>query len=655
MLKRLLAVCGAFWIPASGVQAETLLDETSVIVAPTAPSAVLREFDVIDAGTYELTVTDLAVPSALSNERAAVLRDGVIVKQLELGDAASMSVTFEATPGSYALTIVATPGAAGVGTIGARVRRGSDWPVLDLSEPISVPNPPPPATHQELDTTFVVSGAGQYVVTLADLGFPQSLAKAELAVVPEGDAIAATLAAPGQATFDANPGNYRLFVRADADLAAGAGVYFVEVRGIAGGPAIYRRMLPVGRVMELGGSLLSAGMHSLAGTDLELPAPLTALKLAVTSQGQMIARLDAPGTVDFTAAAAGHELLAVASPETGGSGSFAADLRHDGASVLSFVNTASDGSNAGAVTFTGTVPADGSYRLRLTDFAFPQGFAALRAVVTQNGATRASLAAPGTVDATLVAGKVNVLVFGLANQSGNGIYGVDLRPVSGTGSTVIEGTRGVGSAFGAWQFAVNTAGRYRVSAEDLEFPARFAGLDAVITRGPDVVGSFFGGGSFIFSGTPGTYFVNFIASPGPQAGGAGAFRVRVATAPNLPAITLTADPARVGSGGTTRLQWAATDATQCIASGAWSGSKSVSGNEATPALSTPSTFNLECTGPGGTSNTQLTVNVSAPNSPTGGDGGGGKLDELLLLALLAAVLRAGWLRRPHRHGAVVEL
>ena len=221
-------------------------------------------------------------------------------------------------------------------------------------------------------------------------------------------------------------------------------------------------------------------------------------------------------------------------------------------------------------------------------------------------------------------------------------------PTSGTGAAVIEGTRGVGTAFGAWQFSVNTAGRFQVIADDLEFPARFAGLDAVITRGPDVIGSFFGGGSFIFSATPGNYFINFIARPGAQSGGAGTFRVRVATAPSLPTVTLTADPARVGTGGTTRLTWASTNATQCTASGAWSGTKAATGDESTAALTTQSTFNLECVGPGGASSAQLVVNVNSPNAG-GGGGGGGRLSETFLLALLAAAaLRAFNLRARRR-------
>ena len=650
MINRLVAICASVLLPVSALQAQALLlDETSVIVAPTAPSALLREFEVVSAGTYEITVTDFGVPDALTARRAAVLRDGVIVKEFELEDDEESAVTtFDATAGGYRLVIVATPGTAGIGTLGARVRRGTESPLLEFSATISVPNPPPAPTHHVLDTTFVVNDAGQYRVSLADLEFPQALAKVQLAVVPEGGAPLATLAAAGQVTFNANTGNHRLFVIADADATAAAAVYFVEVQNVASQQSIYRRQQPVGRVTELGGSLLSAGAHKLTVTDLEVPDPLTGLALAVTSQGQLVARLDTPGVVDFTAAASGHELFAAAAPGVGASGSFAVDLSRGGSPVLNFVNTASDGASTGASTFTGTVSTAGNYRLRLTDFAFPQLFTDLRAVITQAGETRASTRVPGNLDATLTAGPVSVLVFGKANTSANGIYGVELRPASGTGVSPIEGTRGVGDAFGAWQFSVSTAGRYQVIADDLEFPERFAGLDAVVTRGPDVIGSFFGGGSFIFSATPGSYFINFIARPGTQSGGAGTFRVRVAEAPALPTVTLTATPARVGPGGTTRLTWASTNATQCTASGAWSGTKTAAGSEDTPALSTESTFNLECVGPGGANSTQLVVNVNSPNAGGGGGGGGGRVSETFLLALLAAAALRGFRLRARR-------
>lgn len=639
----------ALLLPVFQAQAQTiLLDETHTVVAPTAPSVVLRKFEVLTAGTYELTVTDLGVPGDLTDERIALLRNGAIVRELELGAAASATATFDATAGEYTLSIVATPGATGFGTVGALVRRGTDAPVLDVSETITAANPPPPANQQTLDATFNVTEAGDYRVSLADLGFPVALATAQLTLTREGGSPLVLLNAPGTATFSATAGTYRLFAYANANAAAGAGVLSVAVRSITDVP-VYRRTVKVGRVTELGGALLAAGAHTLAGADLEIPAPLAAFRLAVTSEGQLVARLDTPGSVDFTALAAGHEILAAARPAAGASGSYTAELRRPAGAPLNYVNTVSEAANVGATTLPGVVATAGAYRLRLTDFVFPQGFTALRANVAQGGASVASLAAPGTVDVNLQTGPVNVLVFGQANTSSHGIYGLELRTTTGTGAAIIEGTRGVGTAFAGWQFNVVSAGRYQVIADDLEFPERFAGLDAVITRGPDVVGSFFGGGSFIFNATPGSYFINFIARPGATSGGAGTYRMRVATAPALPTVTLTATPAQVSVGGTTRIDWAATNATACTASGAWTGAKATSGNETTAALSTQSTFNLECTGPGGASNAQLVVNVSAAGSGGGGGKGkgGGSLSETLLLALLAAAtLRAFSARAP---------
>ena len=60
-----------------------------------------------------------------------------------------------------------------------------------------------------------------------------------------------------------------------------------------------------------------------------------------------MARLDAPGTIDFTAAAAGHELFAAAVPGAGASGSFAADLSRGGSNRIEFRELRQRGSERG--------------------------------------------------------------------------------------------------------------------------------------------------------------------------------------------------------------------------------------------------------------------------------------------------------------------
>ncbi len=108
--------------------------------------------------------------------------------------------------------------------------------------------------------------------------------------------------------------------------------------------------------------------------------------------------------------------------------------------------------------------------------------------------------------------------------------------------------------------------------------------------------------------------------------------------PPVPVVTLTATPASVASGQTTSLQWSASDATSCTASGGWSGAKSASGGtETTSAVTAPTTYTLTCTGPGGSVNKSVSVSISAPS----GGGGGGTIDAALLgLALLMLLVRA---------------
>ncbi len=120
-----------------------------------------------------------------------------------------------------------------------------------------------------------------------------------------------------------------------------------------------------------------------------------------------------------------------------------------------------------------------------------------------------------------------------------------------------------------------------------------------------------------------------------------------------PTVTLQASPTSVASGENTMLTWSSTDASSCTARGRWSGNKGTSGSEASPALTSDSTFELDCTGAGGsgTATAQVSIQSAASSSgqpPTSSasqsdkKGGVGSLD-LLVLALLAlgVVIKVG--------------
>ncbi|MBP9686686.1 MAG: prepilin-type N-terminal cleavage/methylation domain-containing protein [Candidatus Doudnabacteria bacterium] len=63
------------------------------------------------------------------------------------------------------------------------------------------------------------------------------------------------------------------------------------------------------------------------------------------------------------------------------------------------------------------------------------------------------------------------------------------------------------------------------------------------------------------------------------------------------------------------LTWTSTTATDCTASGSWSGAQATNGSWTSGALTSAQTYTLQCTGPGGTASDSVTVNVTAPPPP----------------------------------------
>ena len=65
-----------------------------------------------------------------------------------------------------------------------------------------------------------------------------------------------------------------------------------------------------------------------------------------------------------------------------------------------------------------------------------------------------------------------------------------------------------------------------------------------------------------------------------------------------PMVLLSASPTTVTMNGSTTINWSSKRASDCTASGDWSGSKATSGSQTTGPLTTDSTFNLSCSGVG---------------------------------------------------------
>lgn len=100
------------------------------------------------------------------------------------------------------------------------------------------------------------------------------------------------------------------------------------------------------------------------------------------------------------------------------------------------------------------------------------------------------------------------------------------------------------------------------------------------------------------------------------AGGSIARTATVTIGATAPTVTFTASPTSIQAGATSKLAWNSTNATSCSASGAWSGTKAISGTQTTNALTTNATYTLACSGTGGSVSRTATVTVSAAGAPT---------------------------------------
>jgi hypothetical protein len=92
------------------------------------------------------------------------------------------------------------------------------------------------------------------------------------------------------------------------------------------------------------------------------------------------------------------------------------------------------------------------------------------------------------------------------------------------------------------------------------------------------------------------------------AGGSATASATVALRQPAPVLTLTATPGSILQGAASTLAWSASNATSCVAAGAWEGSRPMSGSE-TVAPQATSSYVLACQGPGGSATRNATVTV----------------------------------------------
>jgi hypothetical protein len=634
-----------------------LLNEVHTIADPSQGVPIECSFNVSDAGTYRITLTDLGVVPASNPAVPAPLTSvklGVTNGTASVGTVLSApgDMQFDATPGAYVIRVVGLPSdQPGSGPIGIKVTNISTNSLLaSFYSLLAKPSSGHPGNLITVHDTFTVNSDGSYVVTLTDLKLPQALPTLTL-VVTTADGTLVTnppLGAPGSVAVTLQHGvTYHILAAGQADPAVSAGLFSETVAPAGGGAPVYAKVVPMGAVSPLASVTLNAGgTYALGLSDLSYPAALASLGAVVATNGQIVAQLTSAGTSPtFTAAAGNYQVFALVTAAT--TGSYAVSLTQQGGSpALSVARavTATGGATPSVYSFDTNVATAGNYAFNLADFGFPSAFASLKAIAVQNGAMIGQpLSISGTQNVSVSAGPLSFLVFAQPGTAGS-LFGVDLT-ASGAASAFAT-TQGVGQLFSARQVSITSAGNYAVNVGDVKFPAALATFAVIVTQGSTQLGSIYGGGAFMFPATPGNYFINFIAKPS-GTDQAGTYSMSVAPGPG---VKLHSDVTTVASGGVVHLDWTSENATACTASGGWSGSQLTSGTAVSSALTADTKFTLTCSGEGTSASQTVSVAVSAP--PASGKGGGGSVStDLVLLLLGLGVYR---FTRRFRHAFVMH-
>jgi len=398
--------------------------------AATNPTGLMDEtFTVNSAGSYQVTLNDLAFPQALPTLTLLLIPEGgstplAILPDATNGNAMQAAVTLQ--PGqNYRLFAVGQAGAGSGGLYSASVI-GQSGQGVAFSKTLPI-------------GTTILAGtaalaAASYNFTLTDLAFPAALTQASAMVVLNGQAVL-TATNTGTQSLTASAATYSVYAVA-TPVASGAGSYAIQIVQPGSAPVFSHAQAVVASNATLTPfavdvTVNTAGTYALNLVDFQTPRPLVSGSLAAVQAGAIAgSALTAPGTSNVSLSAS-----ATSGPVTllafGSSGS--------GGSLIDLNLTAGDGTLladqpvAVGVPFAArplSITAAGRYTVVGNDLAFPAQFNDLAIVVTQGGNVKGSIFASGTIALPdLAAGNyyINFLATP-SNTDGTGTYALNVAP-----------------------------------------------------------------------------------------------------------------------------------------------------------------------------------------------------------------------------------
>jgi len=645
-----LSVCALFGIAHA---ADPLPASTQLVAAAGAAPPTQVSFSIpaatppATAQDLVVTLTDLQTPAAVVSAGVVVTQAGAIAASAQLAPpATSATASLPAASGDYTLYVFGVPSASfsvGQFTVCVAPKASPSNCIQSASTAgfITVQSTAKDPTVSTLSQPLTVTTAGTYTVTFGDLTFPVALATPPNLALFQGSTPVSLGIASGTA-LTLNPGTYQLLAIAQADQTVKSGLYNVTIAGSMGTTPLFSAVEPVG-ITPVGAPFNNPSAQNVVVTvtDYGFPGALTSASALLTSGGTVIGTANAAGgAATFAAPAGGLNLWTYASPGAT-SGTFSVDVA--GSTDL-YTTAQGVAASGGPSTYAFVTPplTAGSYQAAAADLQFPSQLTALSFAVAQNGVILKQSTTAATLDFTAAAGNAVLLVSAqpptAGSTTGNGLFDVNVQSGGASAQLLFDKTQDVSSTaalFDSQTVTLTTSGSFDATLTDLKFPTQFDTLALVVSRGTQILGKVYGGGTFTFAGTPGSYQLTFVATPSAKQE-FGLYGVK-ALASQPPTVTLTSNVTTAAAGTAIQLSWTTTNTASCMASGgSWTGSKAATGSGSeSVTLAATTTYTLTCTSASGATAAQ-SVTVTATSAS---HSGGGALD-LSLLGLCGVLLAA---------------
>jgi hypothetical protein len=286
-------------------------------------------------------------------------------------------------------------------------------------------------------------------------------------------------------------------------------------------------------------TIAQAGSYVVALSDLQLPAALSSLNLAIANSTSEAVLLTGAGSKTVTLAAGTYtaQVLAVAAAgAVGGTFSVQVTPVAGGAAVWQYEGTVGPASSAptsgeSAVSAQFTATAAGSYQLSATDLAFPVQLSSLSVAVfvhcgASPGCTPTAIYTsttgalpPFVVPLTLAAGTYDLFVVAKADPTAlQGLYSIQ---IAGGGTTLYGATQSVGTLPAPVSIPIATGGSITLKLTDLAAPAALSSLKAIVAENGSVLEQASAAGTYSIAATAGTAQLYVVGQPGN--GGQGAY------------------------------------------------------------------------------------------------------------------------------------